>query len=541
MIARQEWRDVADQVFAAHPSVATVSIVNRALVHAMNPDAGDARVVQTSTAAWPACFVNPAVVELLELSETGAAWSADDVAAVTSSASLRGLHHAWVSVADGGADRVEHLVGPLGERVVLGRLPVDELPTPQPIALGIDAEWLLGGESGAQVFVCELLRALAPHEAITKIVLLSDSGGVPAALADVPKLSGHAWRQFIESHERLDILHRPYQPGIDTDFGRYRQVARTVALTVLDFIAYDSVAYHESTFAYREYQRAFDRLVTEADQLFAISAHVGGRLQRQFSHRLMAPVRSILPGADHLDARPPDGPLPAALLQAGVTRYLLVLGNDFAHKNRDFAVKVFAELCRRGYDGHLVLAGFHLDAGSSYSYEMRAAGAASGRVLRTGPLSPADKIQALGHADAVLYPTSSEGFGLIPFEAASLATPTAFVRFGPMRESLPDVPAAPAWRVTDFADHVETLLSAPGPFLAAVDAARRRLTWAQCARLTIDGYRSMLDDATPWRSALVRSHRRGVWQRATELASEYARRAARRVSRLTAASPRQFL
>ena len=340
---------------------------------------------------------------------------------------------------------------------------------------------------------------------------------------------------MIGSGDRLDILHRPYQPGADTDFHRYRRVARAVALTVLDFIAYDNPSYHESPFAFREYQRAFDQRMTEADQLFAISGHVGRRLQRQFAHRLVAPVRSILLGADHLDAPMPASAAapPAALAPVAPGQFLLALGNDFAHKNRDFAARVFAELCRRGFQGHLVLAGFHLDTGSSFSYELDAVRHLADRVVRAGPLSPEGKVWALRHAAAVLYPTSSEGFGLIPFEAAALGTPTAFVRFGPLVETLPNVPAATGWHVKAFADHVETLIASPAPFLAAVSAARHLLTWQRCASETIDVYQQMLQDDATWHSALTSARRPGDWQRATELVSEYSRRAGRRLSRLS--------
>ncbi len=46
------------------------------------------------------------------------------------------------------------------------------------------------------------------------------------------------------------------------------------------------------------------------------------------------------------------------------------------------------------------------------------------------------------HADLVLYPSSAEGFGLVPFEAARFGTPTLFTRFGPLQELAPDIPVA---------------------------------------------------------------------------------------------------
>lgn len=421
---------------------------------------------------------------------------------------------------------------PQDERVILAALPIGERIAGA-IAVGIDATWLLQEESGAQVFVSEMLKALARLDGIGRIVLLSDRGVIPASLNGVPKVTGSTWTAAIASGELLDVLHRPYQPGAETDFARYRRVARTVAITVLDFIAYDNPAYHESPLAFRRYRRAFDEKVCQADQVFAISRHIGDRVQRQFAHRLLAPVRPVLLGADHLDAAAYE-PHPGkdALAQLLPKQFVAVLGNDFAHKNRDFAVKVFAEMCRRGYEGRLVLAGFHLDAGSSYDFELDGAGEFASRVLRVGALPSDQKTWLLRHAAAILYPTSSEGFGLVPFEAAALGTPTAFVRFGPLTETMSAVPSASAWRVPEFTDHVLSLVANPAPFVAAVNEAARALTWAACAVGTIAGYRAMLREDAAWHGALAKRTAPDFTTRAIETLGDYWRRAGARSGRL---------
>jgi glycosyltransferase involved in cell wall biosynthesis len=48
----------------------------------------------------------------------------------------------------------------------------------------------------------------------------------------------------------------------------------------------------------------------------------------------------------------------------------------------------------------------------------------------TGP----ERNWLLRHASFVWYPTSAEGFGLVPFEAAAFGTPTVAVDFGPISE-----------------------------------------------------------------------------------------------------------
>ena len=95
-----------------------------------------------------------------------------------------------------------------------------------------------------------------------------------------------------------------------------------------------------------------------------------------------------------------------------------------------------------------------------------------------GSVSRDEKAWLLQHAQAVLYPTSAEGFGLVPFEAAAVGTPTAFVRFGPLAETMPDVDACAAWQVRAFADHVFQLLAVPSRQVTQIRAAAANLTWS---------------------------------------------------------------
>lgn len=518
----------AEQLFSAHPEVATLSVVSRAFARPYGVTTTG--MIHAACVAPPICFLNDDVAELLDFDRASGSLSTDAVAALAAAATRRGLRHLWqVTDDEPAASTLARAV--TGDRLVLAPCEVTGEAPARPIAVGIDAAWLLGGESGAQVFVFETVKALARRSEIGRIVLLSDSGTLPQALGGVPKVEAGSWTDAV-AQPRLDILHRPYQPGADTDFARYRSVARAVVLTILDFIAYDNPSYHESSFAFRSYQRAFDARVCDADQVIAISRYIGDRLQQQFAHRLLAPVRTIHLGTDHLgnDHAIGSGAAGFGLPSKG---YLLVLGNDFAHKNRDFAVKVFAEMCRRGYQGSLVLAGYHLDSGSSFDYELAGAGASGARIVRTGPVPTDQKVALMRHAAAVLYPTSCEGFGLIPFEAAALGTPTAFVRFGPLSETLPAVTACPSWRVGPFADLVLSLIANPREQLEQIAAAQRQLTWQRCAAETTATYCDMLDARAPWHAAMAAPAGPGPLALLNETTREFVRRASGRIRRLS--------
>jgi glycosyltransferase involved in cell wall biosynthesis len=424
-------------------------------------------------------------------------------------ATLRGLRHEEIAAG--------HSCGALAPEQVAADAP----PLSKAISVGIDAAWLVGSESGAQVAAVELIRELVRRPEIARVVLLSDTGVVPDRLA-MPKVSGMTWASALAIGTPIvDIVHRPYQPGADVDFRRYLRVGTSVALTVLDLIAYDNPAYHESAWWRRRYQDAFAEQVCLADCVFAISGHVGSRLQQLFGDRLSGPVRPALLGTDHLNGDIPSAPdLGPALKPLDGARFLLVLGNDFIHKNRDFAVKVFADMCDRGYDGGLVLAGFHLDRWSSFDYELSGAGRYADRITRLGSMSNSEKIWLLQNAHAVLYTTSAEGFGLVPFEAAARGTPAAFVRFGPMRETLPDVDACDGWQVRPFADYVFRLLANPQQQVAAIQAAGATLTWTSHADHVLAAYRHMLSPGASWRTrGRVLPTWQTRWRRSADLLS----------------------
>ena len=117
-------------------------------------------------------------------------------------------------------------------------------------------------------------------------------------------------------------------------------------------------------------------------------------------------------------------------------------------------------------------------------------------------VSSAERNWLLQHAELVLYPTSAEGFGLVPHEAAAFGTPTVMVPFGPFAERLPDLPVAPQdWGVKALADACLQLLSDPAVAQAQVEALEldeSKYDWAAAAEGTVRAYQSLL--ARPSRS-----------------------------------------
>jgi alpha-1,3-rhamnosyl/mannosyltransferase len=111
---------------------------------------------------------------------------------------------------------------------------------------------------------------------------------------------------------------------------------------------------------------------------------------------------------------------------------------------------------------------------------------------------PDEEMPALyASADAVVYPSLGEGFGVPPLEGMATGTPVVAARAGSLPEVLGD--AALLVDPTDaraLADGIEAVLSREDVRRRLVDAGRRharRYTWERCAERTLQVYRAALE------------------------------------------------
>jgi glycosyltransferase involved in cell wall biosynthesis len=371
----------------------------------------------------------------------------------------------------------------------------------------IDGTCLGPKEMGTQVAVLELVAALADHDGVAYVGVALPGPVPPYAAATLghPKIEArHAPDGDLSAFPEVDVVHRPFQvtPGVDPASWRTR--GRRTAVTVFDLIAYQVPDYHHAPSEWFAYRRSTRDAAAEVDGTIVISADTAKHVALE---QLAVPPERLfcIPlGVGHLRGDEPAVE-PDELVRRGFAGdpFLLVLGANYAHKNRDVAVEVRRELHRRGHGLALVLAGALVPFGSSRTRE---AGHRADQepVYSIPDVTSEERNWLLRHADLVLYPTSAEGFGFIPHEAAAFGTPTVMVPFGPFRERLADLPVAPGdWGVGAWADACETLLGDPAVAraqVAAVAAATPEYDWSGTAAATVEVYRSLL--AQPARSSL---------------------------------------
>jgi len=383
---------------------------------------------------------------------------------------------------------------------------------PSAISLTIDATWLGPHQTGAQVLTTAAIEALAANPRVGRIRLtgIDELPNYAAHLADLDNVDIDARATEPAGAGPTDVVWYPNQIDQRVDITQARSLGRRVITTYLDLIAYDIPRYHASHEAWAAYRALQRRIALSVDGITTISADVADRLQQEVPRLDPRRIRSIPLGLDHIAATDVEpGEDIAALVPKLTSRpYVLVLGNDFLHKNRDFAIAVWEKLLADGTNCDLVLAGLHVKSSSSKEREDALLDQHTnlrGSAHTLGHVSESSREWLMTNAAAVLYPSSAEGFGFVPYEAAALGTPSTFAAFGPLSEisQLSDVPRT--WSVDAFAADLVALLADPDRAKSRVEdlrAAISRSTWQAFADRLLD-FMIEIDRLPPVEAALV--------------------------------------
>jgi glycosyltransferase involved in cell wall biosynthesis len=289
-------------------------------------------------------------------------------------------------------------------------------------------------------------------------------------------------------------VHRPFQPNDDFDVGRWRSVADRVVVSVLDLISYHIGTYSGDAEVWLRYRDTMRRVAREVDGVTVISVDVARLAEIE---RLPIGPDRLYPipyGTEHLTGNE-LARVPAELLARGFhsEQFILCLGTNYSHKNRDLAIRAFLELRRRGWALALVLVGAAVPWGSSRAREDSQG---VGEIFVLPELPSEERNWLFRHASLLFYPTSAEGFGLVPYEAARFGTPSVYVSFGPLGEIAGEQPVlARDWSPEALADAAEGLLRDPALASQQVEAclaAGAPYTWARTTEELVTMYRELM-------------------------------------------------
>ncbi len=360
----------------------------------------------------------------------------------------------------------------------------------------VDGSCLGRREMGTQVQTVALIRALAASDDVDRVAvsLATDPPPYAAGALAHPKVTparrargGGGLR-----HRRRGAPPVPARRALDVD--GWRAVGRRTVLTVLDLISYRSPAYHPSTDGWVAYRGRWRRR-SPGRRVVTPSHDVNLQLRTERLPIDEGRLRTAELGTDHLGGdeagvhprRPPRAGLRRRTVRAGH-------GGELRPQEPRHRLRHRGRAPPAGRRRALVAAGAGVPFGSSRVAEAGAGGDAPAFVLPD--LKAEERNWLLRHAGVVLYPTSAEGFGFVPSEAARFGTPTVFVPTGPLAENLP----RPARRRRRLEPGVtgrlaEQLLADPALGRAqvkAVLAAGAAYTWDATAAKLVDIYRSIL-------------------------------------------------
>lgn len=355
-------------------------------------------------------------------------------------------------------------------------------------------------EMGTQTHVLSLVQSLARRSDVDRVDLALP-GGIPDYA--YPYLTSGKVRPFVSNGMNLDladdadIVHRPAQPNRPIPLDHWRAKGSRVVISLLDLIAYQVGAYAGGGEQWLSYRLRLAELSAAADGVLAISHDTRRHIERE---KLPIEPRRLFVvecGTDHLTGHE-SSEFPAELGRRGFLgeEFLLVLGTNNSHKNRDLAIRAWKLISHAFPQLHLVIAGAFVPSGSSRHAEARADPDSSSSLHVLPDVTSPERNWLLARASALIYPTSAEGFGLVPFEAARFGTPSVGIGFGPLAEMNPDAPVrAESWNPVDIAEAIGAVLADPA---LAADQVRHTLanadmlTWDRSAEGHVDAYRQIL-------------------------------------------------
>jgi glycosyltransferase involved in cell wall biosynthesis len=231
--------------------------------------------------------------------------------------------------------------------------------------------------------------------------------------------------------------------------------------------------------------------VRTAARIIAISQATARDVCRTFG---LDPTRiSVIPEAPDPHFRPqPKDAQTLVLQRLGLPeRYLLYFGSNKPHKNLPRLVEAFLG---QNADIALIIAG-HWDPRYPQARAAVEKAEASDRVRFMGAIAEADLPTVYGEAEAFVFPSEYEGFGLPPLEAMACGVPVACSN----ASSLPEVVGEAALLfnpldVNDIRDKLNRLGSEPmlrDDLREKGLAQARKFSWAEAAERTLSVYESV--------------------------------------------------
>jgi glycosyltransferase involved in cell wall biosynthesis len=373
------------------------------------------------------------------------------------------------------------------------------------LTVGYDATAAVRQGAGIGRYARELLAALARRTDDVHYKLLSSSGGVTEGY--LPRLDGRFRHRALPVSDRVtNVFWQRWHVGVPVqtligcfdlfhspDFTLPPTARRPAVVTVHDlaFLRVPEAAYP----SLREYlEVVVPRSARRAERVIAVSQRTADDLVELLG--IPAARIAVIPEGVSAQFVPVGDTRKtrAELELYGIRKpYVLAVGTLEPRKNYVRLFSAYARLRARGYDGHLVVAGRR-----GWLYEpILAAIRKLGLASEIKIIHPRDQdLPALySLAEAFVYPSLYEGFGIPPLEAMACGTAVACSAASSLPEVVGD--AALLFDPLDeqqICDSVERLLSDEALRAHLIERGRARaetFTWDRTAERTVTVYQEV--------------------------------------------------
>jgi glycosyltransferase involved in cell wall biosynthesis len=355
------------------------------------------------------------------------------------------------------------------------------------LRLALDLRHLPPQQVGTRTYALCLARELARLPQVDLTLIVREPSQAPGLKARL--ITADRWC------DDVDVIHKPAQIFYREHAALLFESSAHVVITYQDLIAHRISLVFPGEADFDDY-RATNRLcVPAAQRILAYSHHTAGEIAAEFGiprHEVVAtPLGVDVPSFSRDDPQA-DRILARLRLPA---RYFFCLATDYPHKNMSALLEAYVLLRQRWSDTavpSLILAGHALN------HRTVAKGALGGAHSRIGVrflgAVSADELRILyQRAEALVFPSLYEGFGLPPLEAMAAGTPVIALPVSAIPEVCGDSVLYPEGL------SVEHLARAMHQ-LAGSDALRAELrrrgrerveqfTWEKTARATLEACR----------------------------------------------------
>jgi glycosyltransferase involved in cell wall biosynthesis len=341
---------------------------------------------------------------------------------------------------------------------------------------------------GTRTYAVSLLRAMEQMAGVRLTLLVRE-----------PSQADGFRHRIVTEHEWNDdvaVIHRPAQIFDVCDLRLLFESSAHLVITYQDLIAYRIPHVFPSDDEHQKYRATSCLSLPGMQGIITYSENAANEIVEEFGiPRDEVTVTPLGVDVDHFARRDRCDSIQLKL-KGLPSRFYFSVATDYPHKNLPGLLEAYWMFRRRWHEGQppeLILAGYATSARSGL-YQSISSGGSDNGVRFLGPVS-ADQLRLLyQNAEAMIFPSLYEGFGLPPLEAMAAGTPVIAMPFSSVPEVGDDCLLYPDGLSSEALAQAMFRLSSDERLR---DDLRRRglervkeFQWEKTARATLEVYRS---------------------------------------------------